>query len=90
MTQKEAPKDVMVHLPGAEFLMGTDDSKGFPQDGEGSVRNVELHSFFIDPCAVTNTEFLELVEETGYETEASVSAGPSSSTGSSRRERSGA
>ena len=70
MTQKEAPKDVMVHLPGAEFLMGTDDSKGFPQDGEGPVRNVELHSFFIDPCAVTNTEFLEFVEETGYETEA--------------------
>jgi len=32
----------MVHLPGGVFLMGTEDGKGFPQDGEGPVRKITL------------------------------------------------
>lgn len=60
----------MVHLPGGEFLMGTDDKKGFYQDGEGPVRKVKLDPFYIDRCAVTNMKFSKFVEETGYKTEA--------------------
>ena len=38
----------MVLLPGGEFLMGTDDGVGYPQDGEGPVRRVSLRPFWID------------------------------------------
>lgn len=37
-----ASKEGMVHLPGGVFLMGTEDGKGFPQDGEGPVRKITL------------------------------------------------
>ena len=60
----------MVRLPGGEFLMGTDDGKGFPQDGEGPVRKVRLSAFAISPHATTNGEFARFVGETGYRTEA--------------------
>ncbi len=60
----------MVRLPGGTFLMGADDQKGFPQDGESPVRKVRVEPFYVDYCAVTNAEFLKFVEEMGYETEA--------------------
>ncbi len=60
----------MVRLPGGTFLMGSNDAKGFPQDGEGPVRRIELDPFLVDRCAVTNAEFASFVEETGYQTEA--------------------
>ena len=63
-------KDGMIGLPGGVFLMGTDDQKGFPQDGEGPVRKVRLEPFYVGCCAVSNAEFFEFVEKTGYKTEA--------------------
>ena len=60
----------LVHLPGGEFLMGTDRNEGFPQDGEGPARKVRLSPFAIDRYAVTNQQFIEFTEETGYETDA--------------------
>jgi len=60
----------LVSLPGGAFLMGADDEVGFPQDGEGPVREVTLSPFQIDPCTVTNAQFARFVEETGYVTEA--------------------
>ncbi len=50
--------------------MGTDAEEGFPADGEGPVREVHLDSFCIAPHPVTNAEFEEFVEATGYTTEA--------------------
>ena len=64
------PTAGMIRLPGGEFLMGTNDAKGFPQDGEGPVRKVRLSSFSIAPHATTNAEFSRFVDETGYRTEA--------------------
>ena len=64
------PTPGMVNLPGGEFLMGTNDGKGFPRDGEGPVRKVRLSPFSISPHATTNAEFSRFVEETGYRTEA--------------------
>lgn len=60
----------MIYLPGGEFLMGTDDEEGFPEDGEGPVRPVTIDPFYIDPCAVANAEFQQFVDETQYVTEA--------------------
>jgi len=62
--------DRMVELPGGRFTMGTDDDIGFPADGEGPARTVELDPFYISKYAVTNAEFLEFVRETDYTTEA--------------------
>ncbi len=62
--------DEMVKLDGGAFLMGTDRDEGFPQDGEGPVREVTLDPFFIDIYPVTNLKFGEFVKATGYRTEA--------------------
>jgi formylglycine-generating enzyme required for sulfatase activity len=60
----------MVELSGGTFLMGTDSDEGFPSDGEGPVREVEVSPFAIDRHTVTNGQFSRFVEETGYVTEA--------------------
>lgn len=60
----------MAHLPGGRFRMGTDDPIGFPADGEGPVREVEVSPFLIDRYAVTNEDFAAFVSATGYVTEA--------------------
>ncbi len=62
--------DGMVRLDGGTFLMGTDYAEGFPDDGEGPVREVTLDPFWIDTTAVTNDQFAAFVEATGYVTEA--------------------
>lgn len=66
----ESPTGRMVQLPGGAYLMGTDYSEGFAQDGEGPVREVTLEPFWIDRCPVTNELFAKFVEETKYVTEA--------------------
>ncbi|MER5862479.1 formylglycine-generating enzyme family protein [Kitasatospora sp. NPDC002040] len=60
----------LLQLPGGRFLMGTDDPVGFPADGEGPVREVEVGPFRIAPTAVTNAQFGSFVKATGYLTEA--------------------
>ena len=60
----------MVTLPGGTFLMGTDYSEAFPEDGEGPVRPVTLDAFSIDRFPVTNERFAEFVAATGYRTDA--------------------
>nr|WP_256255529.1 formylglycine-generating enzyme family protein [Actinomadura madurae] len=57
-------------LPGGTFRMGTDAADGFPDDGEGPVREVTVEPFAIDAYAVTNARFAEFVDATGYRTEA--------------------
>nr|WP_223245199.1 formylglycine-generating enzyme family protein [Streptomyces sp. CBMA156] len=58
----------LTELPGGRFLMGTDDRDGYPADGEGPVRAVELSPFRIAPAAVTNAAFATFVKDTGYRT----------------------
>lgn len=60
----------MVALPGGSFLMGTDDPEGFPEDGEGPIREVFLDPFSIDRYPVTNQLFAEFVRAAGYRTDA--------------------
>jgi formylglycine-generating enzyme required for sulfatase activity len=60
----------MVYVPGGEFLMGTEDGEGFPDDGEGPIRAVRVKPFLIDRTTVTNVQFAEFVKDSGYKTEA--------------------
>ncbi|GMA65133.1 formylglycine-generating enzyme family protein [Alicyclobacillus fastidiosus] len=60
----------MIYIPGGVFLMGTASEDGFLADGEGPVRPVQLKPFYIDACTVTNQEFADFVDDTGYVTEA--------------------
>ena len=73
MVEKKAvsiSSDNMIKLPGAKFLMGTNDEEGFPADGEGPIREINLDSFYIDETTVTNFKFAEFIKDTGYKTEA--------------------
>ncbi|MFP4549239.1 MAG: formylglycine-generating enzyme family protein [Spirochaetales bacterium] len=63
-------EDVLVPLVGGSFLMGAEDEVGFPDDGEGPVREVQLAPFAIDRYSVTNRLFSEFISDTGYVTEA--------------------
>lgn len=60
----------MVRLPGGTFLMGTNSTEAFPQDGEGPVRGVTLRPFLIDRYPVTNRQFRLFIQQAGYRTEA--------------------
>jgi formylglycine-generating enzyme len=59
----------MALLPSGPFLMGTDDTDGFPEDGEGPVREVIVGPFWIDRFAVTNDRFAEFIDDTGHVTD---------------------
>lgn len=59
----------MIKLDGGPFLMGTEDKDGFPADGEGPIRRVHIDPFYIDRAPVTNAQFREFVQATGYRTE---------------------
>jgi len=60
----------MIELPGGTFRMGTDSNEGFPQDGEGPVREVTVGPFSMDRTTVTNRLFRHFVQASGYRTEA--------------------
>ncbi|MFI8194097.1 formylglycine-generating enzyme family protein [Streptomyces sp. NPDC085946] len=62
--------DGMIRIPSGDFLMGADDEEGFPADGEGPVRTVQVSTFHIDAHAVSNDEFAAFVDATGHVTEA--------------------
>lgn len=62
--------DGMIRLSGGTFLMGTDTAEGFPEDGEGPVREVQVDPFWIDETTVTNAEFAKFIRATGYKTDA--------------------
>ncbi|SFD87615.1 Formylglycine-generating enzyme, required for sulfatase activity, contains SUMF1/FGE domain [Lentibacillus persicus] len=70
LTEKDGSTAGMVLLEGGTYLMGTDSEEGFPADGEGPVREVTVDSFYIDRCAVTNSDFAQFIDATGYTTDA--------------------
>jgi formylglycine-generating enzyme len=60
----------LLDLEGGTFLMGSEDPGGFPEDGEGPVREVVVEPFRIAAYAVTNEEFGAFVEAAGHRTTA--------------------
>ena len=72
-SQEIAPEkrvENMIYIQGGIFSMGTNDAEGYPADGEGPVREIEVSSFYIDPFAVTNRQFKSFIDATGYQTDA--------------------
>ncbi|KAK5872299.1 hypothetical protein PBY51_013014 [Eleginops maclovinus] len=59
----------MVLIYGGVFLMGTD-NPAIPADGEGPQRPVHVDSFYMEIQEVTNQQFQNFVNATGYLTEA--------------------
>jgi formylglycine-generating enzyme required for sulfatase activity len=60
----------MVLLDGGRFAMGSESKGALAADGEGPVREIVLDPFYISKYPVTNAQFAEFVERTGYVTEA--------------------
>lgn len=60
----ETPATRVVAVQGGSFVMG---QEGVYRE-EGPAREVELDGFWIDTTEVTNAQFAEFVEETGYVT----------------------
>jgi len=59
----------MVFIPGGTFNMGARDAN-FARPDEYPVHPVKVNSFFMDPHPVTNAQFREFAEATGYVTTA--------------------
>src|SRR5688572_2665610 len=58
----------MVHISAGEFLMGASDKEGRPD--EYPQHKVKVNSFWMDQAEVTNAQFREFVNATGYITTA--------------------
>src|SRR5699024_11358567 len=71
ITAKEtSSNENMVLIQGGKFLMGTNDPIQNRGDFEGPVREVAVDSFYIDKYSVTNEQFRQFIDETGYVTDA--------------------
>src|SRR5262249_50943760 len=58
----------MAWIPGGTFTMGTDSELGWPD--EKPAHRVRVDGFWMDETDVTNAQFREFVEATGYVTTA--------------------
>src|SRR4051812_48751083 len=58
----------MVWIPGGEFTMGTNSDLGWAD--EKPAHRVRVAGFWMDETEVTNAQFREFVEATGYVTTA--------------------
>lgn len=61
-----------VVVPAGTFEMGDAFHEGYPADGEQPVHPVAVDSFRIDATAITNEQFAEFVDATGYRTESEI------------------
>jgi formylglycine-generating enzyme len=62
----------MIFVPGGTFRMGSD--KHYPE--EAPVHRVTVDGFWMDRTPVTNRQFREFVEATGYVTQAEIAPDP--------------
>ena len=65
-----APRDGarLMPIPAGTYLLGADDERIRPEDGEAPVREAALGPFWMDACAVSNARFRAFVEATGHVT----------------------
>src|SRR5262245_23099024 len=70
LTQTERPTAVegMAWVPGGEFTMGTDSDLGWAD--EKPAHRIRVAGFWMDETEVTNRQFRQVVEATGYITTA--------------------
>jgi sulfatase modifying factor 1 len=60
----------MMAITAADFSMGSDDPGAYTEDGETPVRRVHVETFRIDSRCVSNADFADFAESTGYLTDA--------------------
>lgn len=60
----------MILIPAGNYTIGNDKAIGFSTDNEMPLTEVEIREFYIDETQVSNQEFKEFVDATGYVTEA--------------------
>ena len=60
----------MVIIDGGAYLMGNEDDDAWVEDGEGPIREVTVAPFYLDATTVTNAQFAEFIEATGFQTDA--------------------
>lgn len=61
--------DDMVKIDEGDYFIGTDEPI-FQSDNESPLKSVHVMEFYIDRYEVSNEQFREFVEHTGYETQA--------------------
>ena len=64
----QQPPKGMVWIPGGEFVMGSDND--FSRKDEKPPHRVKVDGFWMDATLVTNNQFKEFVDATGYVTTA--------------------
>jgi formylglycine-generating enzyme required for sulfatase activity len=62
-------KDGMIRIEAGKYSIGFEGPEAFESDGEGPVREITLDSYCLDQTAVSNAQFAEFIEATGYVTE---------------------
>ena len=72
LTDEDQAFPEMVRIPGGTFRMGSD--RHYPE--EAPVHSVTVSPFWIDRTPVTNRQFREFVQATGYVTVAEVAPDP--------------
>ncbi len=70
---KEVPENIttpegMVWIPGDKFIQGAQESDGMAMDHEKPAHPVAVDGFFMDEAEVTNAQFQNFIDETGYAT----------------------
>lgn len=70
---KEVPENItapegMVWIPGDKFIQGAQESDGMAMDHEKPAHPVAVDGFFMDETEVTNAQFQNFINETGYTT----------------------
>ncbi|MDH5690279.1 MAG: formylglycine-generating enzyme family protein, partial [Candidatus Bathyarchaeota archaeon] len=81
-SDKSVSKENMVLIPAGTFLMGREDREGWspmgaPElfDDELPAHQVYVDAFYIDKYEVTNRQFKDFVDSTGYTTDAEKDGG---------------
>lgn len=62
----------LILIPGGRYQIGTDDKNGHPIDKENPEIEIYLNEFYIDETTVTNYEFSQFVDSTGYKTDSEM------------------
>ncbi|MSR34761.1 MAG: hypothetical protein EXS12_08225 [Phycisphaerales bacterium] len=62
------PSTAMVHIPGGEFVMGTDDPQSY--ETERPAHRVKVAAFMMDVTELTNEQFKAFVDATHFVTQA--------------------
>jgi formylglycine-generating enzyme required for sulfatase activity len=66
---QEARFEGMIRVEMSSFFMGYEGAEAISADGEGPVRQVQVDGFYLDTTTVTNAQFQQFVDATGYRTD---------------------